>query len=266
MPWREQEDFIFRQTILLISTARFNDMECIALLLAALKQNNHRNFVILVLDHIFEQVMRGIEENDFKDAQRRVSVMKFISECFNYKVIHTDTLFSLLYKLINWDIVQDCEDKMLKQLDSLDDCFRIRLVCIVLDSLGRFFNKGKRALLMDRFLIFFQRYIYSKNYIFMDLEFMILDTFDSMRPRKAPKVTSLEEANNACEQIRHAEAAFNQDIDLQNPESVANAACNQEPVATLINMYCNKEQGEIKFEEKQPQKEEPVIDDILSQG
>jgi hypothetical protein len=54
LPWREQEDFIYRQTILLISTARFNDMECIALLLAALKQHKHRNFVILVLDHIFE--------------------------------------------------------------------------------------------------------------------------------------------------------------------------------------------------------------------
>ena len=52
----------------MISTARFNDMECIALLLAALKKHNHRDFVILVLDHIFEQVIRGIEENDFKDA------------------------------------------------------------------------------------------------------------------------------------------------------------------------------------------------------
>lgn len=96
---------------MLISTARFNDMECIALLLAALKQHKHRNFVILVLDHIFEQVLRGMEENDFKDAQRRVSVMKFLAECFNYKVIHTDTLFNLLYKLINWDIIQNSEDE-----------------------------------------------------------------------------------------------------------------------------------------------------------
>lgn len=68
MPWRDQEDFIFRQMLLLISTARFNDMECIALVLSALKQNNHRNFVVLILDHVFEQVLRGIEENDFKDA------------------------------------------------------------------------------------------------------------------------------------------------------------------------------------------------------
>jgi len=155
LPWRDQEDFIFRQMLLLISTARFSDMECIALVLAALKTNGHRNFVILILDHVFEQVLRGVEENDFKDAQRRVSVMKFLAECFNYKVIHTDALFSLLYKLINWDIMLNLPDERMAVLDNPDDCFRIRLVCTLLDNLGKFFNKGKRALLMDRFLIFF---------------------------------------------------------------------------------------------------------------
>ena len=72
IPWAEHEEFIFRQVLLLISTARFNDMECIAVMLAALKER-HRNFVVAVMDHSFEQVIRGIEENDFKDAQRRVT-------------------------------------------------------------------------------------------------------------------------------------------------------------------------------------------------
>ena len=174
--------------------------------------------------------------------------MKFLAECFNYKVIHTDSLFCLLYKLINWDIVKDCEDERLAALDNPDDCFRIRLVCTTLDNLGKFFNKGKRSLLMDRFLIFFQRYIYSKNYIFMDLEFMILDTFDSMRPRKAPKVASIEEANVACKKIREAEAVFNQHVIIENIESVANAVCDPEPAVRLINMYCNNESFEIKEE------------------
>lgn len=38
IPWAENEEFIFRQVLLLISTARYNDMECIAIMLAALKQ------------------------------------------------------------------------------------------------------------------------------------------------------------------------------------------------------------------------------------
>lgn len=240
LPWGEQEDFIFRQMLLLVSTARFNDMECIAIVLAALKKK-HRNFVVLLLDHIFEQVVRGIEDNDFKDAQRRVSVMKFLAECFNYKVIHTDTLLCLMYKLINWDIIENREDAKMAELDSLDDCFRIRLVCTILDSLGKFFNKGKRGLLMDRYLIFLKRYILSKHYILMDLEFMILDTFDTIRPRRAPKLTTLEEANIVCNKIVQAESNFSKPVDLTNVDDVSQAMHDMDGVSQIIQQYCSIE-------------------------
>lgn len=39
----------------------------------------------------------------------------------------------------------------------------------------------------------------------MDLEFMLLDTFESLRPKQAPKVNSLEEAQEACSRIIQAE-------------------------------------------------------------
>ena len=47
--------------------------------------------------------MRGCEKNDFKEAQRRVAIMKFFGESYNYKVIDTSTLMSMLYKLIDYD-------------------------------------------------------------------------------------------------------------------------------------------------------------------
>ena len=131
--------------------------------------------------------------------------MKFVAECYNYKVIHSDTLFCMLYKLINWDLYGDCADKALEKHDELSDCFRVRLVCTLLDSLGKYFAKGKRRLLMDRFLVFFQRYILQKSYIYMDLEFMLLDTFDSMRSKNFPKLDTLEQANAACRRIRQSE-------------------------------------------------------------
>mmetsp|Transcript_26302 Transcript_26302/g.35112 ORF Transcript_26302/g.35112 Transcript_26302/m.35112 type:complete len:178 (-) Transcript_26302:111-644(-) len=132
--------------------------------------------------------------------------MKFVAECYNYKVIHTDTLFCVLYKLINWDLYGDRPDETLANLDSPSDCFRVRLVCTILDSMGPYFSRGKRRLLMDRFLIFFQRYIYQKNYIYMDLEFMLLDTFDGLRAKNLPKVETLDESNAAVRRIRQAEA------------------------------------------------------------
>ena len=61
---------------------------------------------------------------------------------------------------------------------------------------------------MDRFLIFFQQYIYTKQYIFMDLEFMLLDTFEGLRTKNFPKVDSLQQSNVACRRIRQAEAYY----------------------------------------------------------
>ena len=46
---------------------------------------------------------RNLQFN-FKEAQKRVQLVKFIAEAYNYKLIHTDTLFDLLYRLINYDI------------------------------------------------------------------------------------------------------------------------------------------------------------------
>lgn len=65
--------------------------------------------------------------------------MKFIGECYNFKVIRTQTLFDLLYKLMNYDNFNKVEDDYMKSLDSPQDSFRIRLICTTLDSLGRYF-------------------------------------------------------------------------------------------------------------------------------
>ena len=112
-----------------------------------------------------------------------MQVVKFIAEAYNYKLIHTDTLFDFLYRLINYDIKMRETDEYFASLDTNPiDSFRIRLVCTILDSLGKYFWKGWRRTQMDRFLLFFQRYILSKSYVLMDLEFMILDTFDHLRP------------------------------------------------------------------------------------
>ena len=135
--------------------------------------------------------------------------MKFMGEAYNYKLLHTDNLFFLLYKLINYDINIRKQDEYFAQLDSDKiDSFRIRLVCTLLDSLGAYFWKGERRTQMDRFLIFFQRYIFSKKYVLMDLEFMILDSFDKMRPSHSyKKYSHFQQVDDVCRQIEKFEKA-----------------------------------------------------------
>jgi regulator of nonsense transcripts 2 len=136
-------------------------MDVMAIVLSSLKRY-HRAFVIGIMDQLFEEIMRACERNDFKESQRRIAMIKFVGESYNYKVIYTKTLFDLLYRLLNINFIQEenffeqkdsqddqqlnknlttlCfEDEYMKSLDSPGDSFRIRLICTVLDSLGKYF-------------------------------------------------------------------------------------------------------------------------------
>jgi hypothetical protein len=75
-------------------------MDVMAILLSSLRRF-HRPFVIALIDQILEEIERSCERNDFKESQRRIAIIKFIGECYNFRVLRTSTLFDLLYRLIN---------------------------------------------------------------------------------------------------------------------------------------------------------------------
>ena len=55
-------------------------------------------------------------------------------------------------------------------------------VCTILETCGRYFSKGTARKRMDRFLVYFQRYILSKPALSMDIEFELSDLFEKLRP------------------------------------------------------------------------------------
>ena len=59
-----------------------------------------------------------------------------------------------------------------------DDFFRIRLVCVLLDTCGMCFDRGSQQRKLDNFLTFFQLYVHCKNPLPMDVEFMVIDTLE----------------------------------------------------------------------------------------
>lgn len=103
-------------------------------------------------------------------------------------------------------------------MDMPDDFFRIRLVCTLLDVCGMCFERGLAKRKLDFFLTFFQvglflrvlvslnailtfvqYYIYTKEPMPMDVEFMVQDTFQAIRPHWKLH-TNLEEAAKAFEE------------------------------------------------------------------
>jgi hypothetical protein len=61
--------------------------------------------------------------------------------------------------------------------------------------------------------MYFQRYIFSKSYVLMDLEFMVLDTFDQARPGLV-RFSSAAEAAEACAFLEDREARGLPVVDL----------------------------------------------------
>jgi regulator of nonsense transcripts 2 len=102
-----------------------------------------------------------------------------------------------------------------------DDFFRIRLVATLLETCGIFFNRGASGKKLDYFLSFLQYYIYTKDPLPMDIEFIVQDVFALTRPQWK-LASNLEEASRAF-QLAMAQdqktSGIDKIVDPEEPDS-----------------------------------------------
>mmetsp|Transcript_919 Transcript_919/g.2150 ORF Transcript_919/g.2150 Transcript_919/m.2150 type:complete len:1199 (-) Transcript_919:249-3845(-) len=63
------------------------------------------------------------------------------------------------------------------------DFFRIKLVCVLLETCGHYFDRGASKQKLDRFLTFFIRYVHSKGELPQRFMNMVYDTLERLRPK-----------------------------------------------------------------------------------
>lgn len=161
---------------------KYGNIHLLAIVLGALYRY-HANFVIGVIDHVIESVSFGLEQNDFKFNQRRIAEVKFLGELYNYRMLEHPVIFELMYKIMTFGHGGPPVPGRVNPFDLPDDFFRIRLISTILETCGMFFNKGAAGKKLDFFLSFFQYYIYTKNPLPMDIEFLVQDIFSLTRPQ-----------------------------------------------------------------------------------
>uniref|UniRef100_A0A0G4FL17 MIF4G domain-containing protein n=1 Tax=Chromera velia CCMP2878 TaxID=1169474 RepID=A0A0G4FL17_9ALVE len=93
-----------------------------------------------------------------------------------------------------------------------NDFFRIRLVCMILQSIGQYFSKGGARVKLDRFLLFFQRYLLFRGQLPMRVGHLVKDTIEDLRPQMVLHKT-LEESDDAILLVLQEEAKHLQDGD-----------------------------------------------------
>lgn len=197
---------------------KHSNIHLLAILAGALYRY-HQAFVIGAIDDLLEHITIGLEQNDFRYNQRRISEVKYLGELYNYKMVDSPVIFDTLYRVVtfghgtsailNTSGLLTFVDLMIKggtprpgrlcELDPPDDFFRIRLVCTILETCGMCFDRGASKKKLDFFLTFFQvsylefssrmmanhwkYYLHTKASLPMDIEFLVQDTLSLVRPQ-----------------------------------------------------------------------------------
>ncbi|KAK1729077.1 MIF4G domain-containing protein [Colletotrichum acutatum] len=174
---------------------KYGNIHLLAILLSAIYRY-HPAFVVRVIDTVMESISFGLEQNDFKFYQRRISEVKYIGELYNYRMVEHPVVFDTMYKIMTFGHGGPPIPGRLNHFDLPDDFFRIRLIATILETCGMYFAKGAAGKKLDYFLSFFQYYIYTKQSLPMDIEFIVQDTFALTRPQWK-LATNLEEASKA---------------------------------------------------------------------
>ncbi|KAJ6717758.1 hypothetical protein OIU79_005826 [Salix purpurea] len=196
LPWSECEAYLLK-CFMKVHKGKYGQIHLIASLTASLSRY-HDEFAVSVVDEVLEEIRLGLELNDFGMQQRRIAHMRFLGELYNYE--HVDS--SVIFETLNLILVFGHDTPEQDVLDPPEDCFRIRMVIILLETCGRYFDRGSSKRKLDRFLIHFQRYILSKGALPLDVEFDLQDLFVELRPYMI-RYTSIEEVNAAL--IEHEE-------------------------------------------------------------
>ena len=172
---------------------KFSNIHLLAVLLGALYRY-HQDFAIGVIDNVLEQITLGLEQNDFKFNQRRTAEAKYLGELYNYKMVDSTVIFDTLYRIVTFGHEGGTPAPgKVNPLDLSDDYFRIRLACTILDTCGICFDRGSSRKKLDFFLTFFQYYLFTKDPLPLDIDFLVQDTYALVRPQWK-LVTELSEA------------------------------------------------------------------------
>lgn len=174
---------------------KYGNIHLLAVLLSAL-QRYHSEFVVSVIDTVIESILFGLEHNDFQFNQRRIAEVKYIGELYNYRMLEHPVVFDTMYRIMTMGHGGPPVPGRINPFDLPDDYFRIRLIATILETCGVYFNRGAAGKKLDYFLSFFQYYIYTKDPLPMDMEFIVQDIFALTRPQWK-LASNLEEASKA---------------------------------------------------------------------
>lgn len=150
---------------------KFYNIRYLAALLSALNKD-YPWIAIAVVDGVVEDILLMMEINEKQFNQRRIPMIRYFGELYNYRLSDSSVIFKILYSLITYGVQYPDSNQGLSQmpmsnLDPPDNLFRIKLVCDLLETCGHHLGSGQETKKLDCYLLFFQRYYWLKRHVYM---------------------------------------------------------------------------------------------------
>ncbi|KAF1779216.1 Armadillo-type fold [Phytophthora cactorum] len=175
----------------------------------------HDQVLVLLVDDVLEYIRYGLEVNDYRDHQRSLGYIKLLGELYNCGLVSMNVVVETLYLLINHShdlltLPQYTSDKVSaaqlldmkkrfllvpdmrydprvpSEVDGPTEVFRVRLVSALIETCngsGSASNSVERGISrprLGRFMVFFQRYLFSKTDVPLETEFVVFDLFEML--------------------------------------------------------------------------------------
>jgi regulator of nonsense transcripts 2 len=80
---------------------RYSNIHLVASMVSGLCRYQEE-FTVWLVDALIEEIRMGLETNNFKHNQRRIAIVKYLSELYNYQLIDESLIFDTLYTILTF--------------------------------------------------------------------------------------------------------------------------------------------------------------------
>lgn len=230
----ESESFLITCMIKSISKIKFQDIHQLASLMLDFKYMKGLNAISnIIIDCICEDILADLRNKDPKRTQHRMLYITFIGELYCWKAIKHELVLDILYALIYYGTTQE----------TAYDTIRINLICALLDKCSKFWKSGRMKIILNRYLVHFQNFIFSKKFIPIDLTFILKNLFEKLHPdvrlnlkNRQEIMTSLmqQPLENIQSSDSEEEAKNGEDFYEENKEQASDSGKQTERVEDLL--------------------------------
>ncbi|KAF2605621.1 hypothetical protein F2Q70_00026196 [Brassica cretica] len=85
---------------------------------------------------VLEEIRVGLELNEYGVKQKRLTHLRFLGEVYNYEHVDLSVIFETLYLTLSYGHGTSEQEV----LDPPEDFFRVRMVIILLETSGHYFD------------------------------------------------------------------------------------------------------------------------------